>query len=95
MNIEIIDFNPRINNTLRGFITVYLPDFGMEIPSFMLHEKNNNRWIEVPGKIVGDGQQEQKWDKILSFFSRKHEKLFKDAVLAALDKFLNEPDFVL
>jgi hypothetical protein len=94
MNVEVIDFNQRVNNTLRGFITVYLPDFGMEIPGFTLHEKNGSRWIELPSKAVGDNQ-DPRWEKVVSFYSRKHEKLFKDAVLVALDKFLTEPDFEL
>jgi hypothetical protein len=88
MRVEVTDFNKRINNTLRGFMTVYLTDYGIEIPSFMVHERNGSRWVEIPGKPIKNGQGEQKWEKIFTITSKWKEKEFKDAILVALDKFI-------
>lgn len=95
MNIEVTDFSPRIKNTLRGFITVNLPDPGIEIPAFTLHEKDGNRWVEIPGKQISNGQGDLKWEKIFNMPNKWKEKIFKDAILVALDKFVIEQDIVL
>lgn len=93
MKLKVIDFQERVNNTLRGFIKVYLPDYGIMIPGFSLHEKNGHRWVEVPGKMVTQPEKDPKWEKIFSFYNSLCEKQFKEAVLVALDKFFSEPFF--
>ena len=47
MGIEIVDFKPHNQNTLKGFLTVRLTKTKLEIRSIALHEKNGGRWLET------------------------------------------------
>jgi hypothetical protein len=50
MNIEITDWKPYNKNTLRGFFTIQIMDYGFEIHDCMLHEKGTRKWISFPSK---------------------------------------------
>lgn len=88
MKIKVIEFTTRVNNTLQGFLTVYIPSLGMEIPGFTLHQKGDNRWLEVPGRPLTNAQENGIWTKVLGFTSKLKEARFKKQVLEDLDRFL-------
>lgn len=48
--IEIVDFKQHAKNTLQGFLTIRLTTTGLEIRDLALHQKNGNRWLQLPAK---------------------------------------------
>jgi hypothetical protein len=58
LSIRVEAFTPRVSNTLRGFVTVVVPELHMKINDITVHQKNESRWIGLPGRAqVGrDGQ---------------------------------------
>ena len=89
MNISIDEFKPHQSNTLQGFFTVLLNDYGLEIPGFSLHKKNDSTWVELPSKPPTDGKGD-KWTKVIQFYDTRKEKEFKKIVLQELLDFLNK-----
>lgn len=85
--IEIVAFRPLEKNTLRGFLTILLPDVGLRIADICLHEKNGKRWLSLPSKpyIKKDGSTG--WSSILEL-EQSHYWSFQDSGLAALDAYL-------
>lgn len=47
MNIEIADFTQHNSGTLRGFVGVRFPHYGLEVRDIALHEKNGKRWLRL------------------------------------------------
>ena len=87
MRIEVDDFVERKCNTLQGFFTVYIPDWGISIQGFSLHENAaGGRWVEVPSKRSADGNGKEKWEKIINSYDSRQAKRFKAQVLKALDE---------
>ena len=86
--LEVTEFTPLQRNTMRGFVTVYLPDWGIEIPGFIVHKQNGKKWIELPAHKAS--QSSDKWVKNISFDSRKQEEEFKKDVMRKLYDFLNQ-----
>ena len=88
--LEITQYTPRHNNTLRGFATILIPGLGMEIPGFSIHEKNSHRWVELPSKPPANPGE--KWPKTIFFDSKKEEERFKNGILKALDEYQSEDE---
>jgi hypothetical protein len=90
MQISIDEFKPHKSNTLQGFFTVVLEDYGLEIPGFSLHKKGDSTWIELPSKAPTDGKNGDKWAKVIQFYDTRKEKEFKKIVMKAVMEFLNK-----
>jgi hypothetical protein len=88
MNISIDEFKSHKSNTLQGFFTVILEDYGLEIPGFSLHKKGESRWIELPSKPPTDGKNVEKWTKVLQFYDTRKEKEFKRIAMLKLQEYL-------
>ena len=86
--LQITDFTPLRRNTMRGFATVCMPDWGMEIPGFMVHKQNKKEWVELPAHK--SDPPSGKWVKNMSFDSRTQEKEFGNSVIKELKDFLNK-----
>ena len=84
--IQITEFTPLQRNTMRGFATVFLPDWGIEIPGFMVHKQNKKEWVELPAHKSDSSSG--KWVKNMSFDSRTQEKEFKNMFMKELKDFL-------
>ena len=92
MNISVDEFKPHQSNTLQGFFTVILEDYGLEIPGFSLHTKGDSKWVELPSKPPTDGKNGDKWTKILHFYNTRKEKEFKRIVMQELMEMLQKAD---
>jgi hypothetical protein len=90
MHISIDEFKQHKSNTLQGFFTVILEDYGLEIPGFSLHKKGESRWIELPSKPPTDAKNGEKWTKVLQFYDTRKEKEFKRIVMLQLEEFLQK-----
>ena len=87
MNIEITSFDPYRKNTLQGFLAVRLTETGLEIRDIALHQKNGNRWLQLPAKPYKKPDGRQGWSYILSFYKKEHFNKFQEVTLKALDAF--------
>ena len=89
--ITIRDWKPHSKNTLRGFFSAALPS-GMVLHALMLHEKGDARWIGFPAREWTNDQGIKQFARIIEFTNRNTANRFRDAVLAALDKHLEQLD---
>lgn len=93
MDIIIDHFTPHRANTLKGFITVVLTDeksgFEMAIFGFTYHEKNGDRWIELPARPPTNPEKNKSWVKVCVFYDKRKEIKFKKTLLDKLDKYFN------
>ena len=83
-----IEFKPHQSNTLQGFITVILENYGLEIPGFTLHKKDNSKLIELPSKPPTNGSNGEKWTKVIHFYDSRKEKEVKRIVMQKLMELL-------
>jgi hypothetical protein len=87
-SITVADWKPRIQNTLRGFLSVTLPS-GMMIHNLTVHEKGESRWVGLPAREWTNVEGLTQYAKLIEFADRATAKRFRDEVLAALDKHLS------
>lgn len=87
MNVEIISFNSYSKNTLIGFLSVRLTEPGLEIRDIALHQKNGNRWLQLPAKPYKKPDGSKGWSYILNFHKKEHFNKFQVVTLKALDAF--------
>ena len=85
--IQIIDWKPRIKNTLCGSFGVILPS-GMIIHNLMLHSKDGSRWIGLPAREWTDSTGKKQYARFIEFVDRATADDFRDALLQALDAYL-------
>jgi hypothetical protein len=82
--IAIINWQPRIRNTLRGFFSAILPN-GLVLHHLALHEKGETRWVVLPAPT---DKGPKLYAKFLDFRDRAAADNFRQSVLAALDEHL-------
>ena len=87
MNIEITSFNQYRKNTLQGFLAVRLTEPGLEIRDIALHQKNGDRWLQLPAKPYKKPDGGKGWSYVLSFSKKEHFNKFQEVTLKALDAF--------
>jgi hypothetical protein len=92
LSIRVEAFTPRVSNTLRGFVTVVVPELHMKINDITVHQKNESRWIGLPGKpqIGRDGQVRKDergktlYTPVLEFIDSKTRDAFSHRVVEEL-----------
>lgn len=87
--ITIADWKPLEKNTLKGTFSATMPS-GMVFHRVMLHEKGSLRWIAFPAQEYFDAQGVKKYVNFIQFTSREVADRFRDQILAALDRVLEE-----
>jgi hypothetical protein len=57
LTVHVESFTPHRSNMLVGFCTVTIPELRLRIYDLTVHEKNESRWANMPGKaqIARDG----------------------------------------
>ena len=89
MLIEVEDFKSYKSNTLQGFFTVYIPEWGIGIPGFSLHQKESGeRWVEFPSKPSTDPNKNGKYEKVVFGYDMRNARKFQREVLKVLDLYL-------
>lgn len=87
MDIEITRFKQYRKNTLQGFLAVRLTETGLEIRDIALHQKNGNRWLQLPAKPYRKPDGGKGWSYILNFHKKELFNKFQEVTLKALDVF--------
>ena len=90
MKIEITEWRSFQKNTLQGFVTIHLPDIGLEIRDATLHVKNAKQWIGLPSKPYKAKDGSEKWSYIVGFPIKDDHWNFQRAALTALDLYRAE-----
>ena len=89
------DFQPRVSNTLRGFVVLRLAPSGVTIRDCSLHEQNGRRCIRLPGKPQLDAEGRVRRDPttgktlyvpVFEIPGRAERERFQQAALAAIDR---------
>jgi hypothetical protein len=86
-NITIRDWSPHFKNTLVGFFTAILPS-GMVVDGLMLHQKADERWVSMPASEWTDAGGARQYAPVIGFIDGPTRERFQQAVLAAVDQFL-------
>jgi len=86
--VQISNWMALEKNTLRGFFNLTLQPSGLIIKQCMLHEKNGQRWVSLPGQKFIDAEGRTGFKSVLNFTSRESADNFRDQVLRALDEHL-------
>lgn len=85
--IQCTSFKPVEGSYVKGFASIYIPKWGVEIFNISLFEKEGRRWINLPSReYEKDG--EKKFLPLLRFREKEHAELFGEKVKQAIDKFL-------
>jgi hypothetical protein len=87
--IVISDWRPHSKNSLCGFFTATLPS-GLVFHNLMLHRRGDARWIAFPAREWKDADGNLQFSRFIDFKDRVSAQRFRDAVLAALDKHLEQ-----
>jgi hypothetical protein len=95
LSVSIESFTPRRSNTLFGFATVTIPELHLKIHDLTVHEKNESRWIGLPGKPIidrdGNARRDDRgkivYTPTLEFIDRETRDAFSAKVIAALLEF--------
>jgi hypothetical protein len=95
LTVQVESFTPRRSNTLVGFCSIAIPELHLRIRDLTVHEKNESRWVGMPGKaqITRDGMpRKDERGKILytpaiEFTNRATRDAFSARVIASLLEF--------
>ena len=88
------DWRPVEKNTLRGFVTLRLAPSGLILRECALHQKEEKRWVSLPGKPQLDGEGKHRtdpasgkklWAPIVEIAGKDERARFQRAALAAID----------
>ena len=86
MAIEITDFREFKKNTLKGFMTARLTTVGLEIHDIAVHERDGQRWIQLPAKPFEKPDGGKGWNYIVSFYEKTKYHQFQYGVLDNLSQ---------
>jgi hypothetical protein len=90
MAIEVHNWQRRNKNTLLGFATFRLTTIGLEIRDCPVHEKNGEKWLQMPSRPYQDQDGNTKYAYIIKFYEKERWHQFQASALKALDKYLDQ-----
>jgi hypothetical protein len=93
--VHVEAFTPRRSNTLVGFVTVVVPELRLKIFDLSVHEKNESRWVGMPGKaqiqrdgtVRKDERGKALYTPVIEFTDRATRDAFSARVIASLLEF--------
>ena len=90
MAIELHRWRDHRQNTLIGFGTFRMTNIGLEIRDCPVHERDGERWLQMPSRPYQDQEGNTKYAYILNFYDKERWHQFQETALAALDKYLEQ-----
>ena len=91
MTIECICFRSIEKGTLLGFADFWIPKMGIFMYGCTMHQKNGNRWVNLPSKEIKDKDTSQpKYLNIVRFKENAHYEAFVEMAKQAIDKWCEE-----
>ena len=77
--IECIRYSPVNRSTCLGVATVFVDKWGVEISGISLHKKDGKRWVNLPTRIITDGET-KKYYPYIKFREPAHKDKFCELV---------------
>jgi hypothetical protein len=95
LSVLVEAFKPHHGNTLRGFVTVVIPEIRLRILDLTVHEKNGSRWVGLPAKpqidrdgtVRKDDRGRTLYTTVVEFTNKKVRDAFSARVIKALLEF--------
>ena len=95
LTVQVESFTPRRSNTLRGFVSVTVPELHLKIFDLTVHEKNESRWVGMPckaqvardGTLRKDEHGKTLYTPTLEFTDRATRDAFSARVIQSLLEF--------
>ena len=95
-SIEILDRRPLERGSLKGFLTVEIPELHLRIRDCSVHESHGKHWIGLPGKpqlhrnreLIRDADGRPRYSPVVEFATKKVADVFGERVLETLDRHL-------
>jgi hypothetical protein len=85
MQIECEKFQPYVRNTLQGFVTLRVIDWGLVIHDCTFHIKGSSAWIGFPSKKYDTKDGTTAWTPLLEHASDDDRKQFQSAAVKAIE----------
>jgi hypothetical protein len=94
LSVRVEHFKPLRSGSLRGFLDVTIPEWGLQVREITAHESYGKRWIGLParpridchGHVHRDGRGKVLYTCVLQFVDRDASAAFSAQVIAALDE---------
>jgi hypothetical protein len=91
-SVRVDQFTAHRANTLVGFVTITIPELHLRVTDLTVHQKNDARWIGLPGKpqLTREGQLRRDdrgkiaYSSVLEFTDAETRKAFSARVIEAL-----------
>lgn len=86
MKVDVSNWKPNQNNTLRGFIAIKIG--AMTVYDCQVHQKDNNYWVNYPSKKYTDNGQPKYFELV------KFEKEVKEKIRVAVIELMKKKGFL-
>lgn len=90
LQVHCILFREFRRNTLLGFASFVVEPFGLVIEGCNAHEKDGERWVNLPSRQYKDEAGVTQWQPLIRFERKSSYWRFQSLALAAIDEFLAE-----
>jgi hypothetical protein len=95
LRVEVEGFKPLCRNTLFGFVTIRIPALHLRIVDLTVHQKNDARWVSLPGKpqldrdgnVRRDERGKILYSSVLEFTDKATRDAFSARVITSLLEF--------
>jgi hypothetical protein len=95
LRVEVEGFKPLRSNTLFGFVTIHIPALHLRIVDLTVHQKNETRWVSMPGKpqldregnVRRDDRGKILYSSVIEFTDKATRDAFSARVIASLLEF--------
>ena len=93
--VNCTEFKVMQRNTLQGFAVLHLPELRLEIRDVAIHEKNGQRWAQLPAKpqVGSDGtvRRDERgkimYVRLFAWDTREVSDAFSQRAIEAVDRF--------
>lgn len=85
--IECTSFKEMEKGIMKGYATIYVPKWGIEIFNIQMCNKDGARWINFPSRQI-EQNGEKKFLPFIKFMKKDHMDVFSKKVWEAVEKYL-------
>lgn len=87
--IECTSYKDMNKGIMKGYATIYVPKWGLEIFNIQMCDKDGARWINFPSRQA-EKDGETKYFPYIRFRKKEHLEMFSKKVWEAVDRYLKQ-----